>query len=234
MHVTERPTKQRTEVRQAGLVEAALKLAAQRSPADISTGDLARAVGISQGAVFRHFASKEALWLAVLDWVTDTLMARLQAAAQDAQQAPSPTTQHPTTDPTWPALDATPPALAALRAVFLAHVGFVVEQPGVPRVVLQELQRPGDTALKIRVRALLARYRQLLMQLLQQAQQEQGLAPGTDLQAAAVMFIGSVQGLVMQALISGDVPAMAVQAPGVFALYQRALQSHPQDSQGTA
>lgn len=233
MHVTERPTKQRTEVRQAGLVEAALKLAAQRSPADISTGDLARAVGISQGAVFRHFASKEALWLAVLDWVTDTLMARLQAAAQDAQQAPSPATQHTTTDPTLPALDATPPALAALRAVFLAHVGFVVEQPGVPRVVFQELQRPGDTALKIRVRALLARYRQLLMQLLQQAQQEQGLAPGTDLQAAAVMFIGSVQGLVMQALISGDVPAMAVQAPGVFALYQRALQSHPQDSQGT-
>ena len=233
MHVTERPTKQRTEVRQASLVEAALKLAAQRSPADISTGDLARAVGISQGAVFRHFASKEALWLAVLDWVTDTLMARLQAAAQDAQQAPSPASQHPTTDPTWPALDATPPALAALRAVFLAHVGFVVEQPGVPRVVFQELQRPGDTALKIRVRVLLARYRQLLMQLLQQAQQEQGLAQGTDLQAAAVMFIGSVQGLVMQALISGDVPAMAVQAPGVFALYQRALQSHPQDSQGT-
>lgn len=234
MHLTEKSTKQRTEVRQAGLVEAALQLAAQRSPADISTGDLARAVGITQGAVFKHFASKEAIWLAVLDWVTDTLMARLQAAAQDAQQAPCPTTQHPTTDPTLPAPGATPPALAALRAVFLAHVGFVVEQPGVPRVVFQELQRPGDTALKVRVRALLARYRQLLMQLLQQAQQEQGLAPGTDLQAAAVLFIGSVQGLVMQALISGDVPAMALQAPGVFALYQRALQSQPQDSQGTA
>lgn len=228
MHVTERPIKQRTEVRQAGLVEAALQLAAQRSPADISTGDLARAVGITQGAVFRHFASKEAIWLAVLDWATDTLMARLQAAAQDAQQAPS-----PSNDPTLPVPDATPPALVALRAVFLAHVGFVVEQPGVPRVVFQELQRPGDTALKVRVRALLGRYRQLLMQLLQQAQQEQGLAPGTDLQAAAVLFIGSVQGLVMQALISGDVPAMALQAPGVFALYQRALQSQRQDSQGT-
>src|SRR5512133_1691769 len=100
MHVTERPTKQRTEVRQAGLVEAALQLAAQRSPADISTGDLARAVGITQGAVFRHFASKEAIWLAVLDWATDTRMARPRAAAQDAQQAPSPTTQHPTTAPT--------------------------------------------------------------------------------------------------------------------------------------
>ncbi|MHB8950870.1 MAG: TetR/AcrR family transcriptional regulator [Rhodoferax sp.] len=222
MHLTERPTKQRTEVRQAGLVEAALQLAAQRSPSDISTGDLARAVGITQGAVFKHFASKEAIWLAVLDWATDTLMTRLQAAAQEAQQAPSPPSQQATSGP----------ALAALRAVFLAHVGFAVEQPGVPRVVFQELQSPGNTAPKMRVRALLQRYRQLLMLLLQQAEQEQGLAPGTNLQAAAVLFIGSVQGLVMQALISGDVPAMALQAPGVFALYQRALQSHPQDSQG--
>ena len=228
MHITVKATKQRTEVRQAALVEAALQLAAQRSPADISTGDLARAVGITQGAVFKHFASKEAIWLAVLDWTTDTLMARLQAAALEAQRAPS-----PSTDPTLPALDARPPALAALRAVFLAHVAFVVEQPGVPRVLFQELQSPGDTALKIRVRALLARYRQLLMQLLQQAEQEQGIAQGTDLQAAAVLFIGSVQGLVMQALISDDVPAMALQAPGVFALYQRALQNDPQDSRGS-
>ncbi|MBA3059089.1 MAG: TetR/AcrR family transcriptional regulator [Gammaproteobacteria bacterium] len=231
MHVSNRPTKQRTEVRQAGLVEAALQLAAQRSPSDISTGDLARAVGITQGAVFKHFASKEAIWLAVLDWATDTLMTRLQTAAQDA--APSPAGQPASAAPTLPAPHATRPALAALRAVFLAHVNFVVEQPGVPRVVFQELQSPGDTALKLRVRALLARYRQLLMQLLQQAEQEHSIAPGTDLQAAAVLFIGSVQGLVMQSLISGDVAAMASQAPGVFAIYQRGLQNHASDTQGT-
>jgi hypothetical protein len=33
----------------------------------------------------------------------------------------------------------------------------------------------------------------------------------------------------MQALISGDVPAMASQAPGVFAIYQRGLQNHATD-----
>ena len=60
MKATPKRPKQVTEVRQAGLVEAALQLAAQRSPADITTGDLAQAVGITQGAVFRHFSSKEA------------------------------------------------------------------------------------------------------------------------------------------------------------------------------
>lgn len=210
MQVLDKSPKQRTELRQAGLVDAALMLAAQRSPADITTAELARAVGISQGAVFRHFASKEAVWLAVLDWVTDSLMARLEKAAKGAEHA----------------------AMPALRAVFLAHVDFVMSYPGVPRLIFQELQRPGDSLLKSRVRALMQRYRQLLQALLQQAKTQKALRPGIDLQAAAVLFIGSVQGLVMQAMLADDVPAIARQAPGVFAMLQQGLQCQPNDAQG--
>jgi len=210
MEVQDKSPKQRTEVRQAGLVEAALLLAAQRSPADITTADLAHAVGISQGAVFKHFASKEAIWLAVLDWVAETLMTRLKNAAEGANRD----------------------ALPALRAVFLAHVDFVMSYPGVPRLIFQELQRPGDTALKSRVRALMQRYHQLLLTVLQQAKAQQALRPGIDLQAAAVLFIGSVQGLVMQAMIADDVQTMAAQAPGVYAILQKGLQCPPGDFQG--
>ena len=210
MEVQDKPPKQRTEVRQAALVEAALLLAAQRSPADITTADLAQAVGISQGAVFKHFASKEAIWLAVLDWVSETLMARLQTAAEGAEHA----------------------ALPALHAVFLAHVDFVMSYPGVPRLIFQELQSPGDTALKSRVRALMQRYRQLLLAVLQQAKIQQVLRPGVDLQAATVFFLGSVQGLVMQALLADDAQTIAVHAPGVFAILQHGLQCQPTEFQG--
>jgi AcrR family transcriptional regulator len=168
-------------------------------------------VGISQGAVFKHFSSKEAIWMAVLDWATETLMTRLQAAADEAP------------------IEATPTGLSALRAVFMAHVNFVIEQPGVPRMIFHELQRPDESAVKQSVRKLLQRYRQLLLNLLQQALAQKALRPDIDLQAAAVLFIGSVQGLVMQALISGDVAAMAVQAPGVFAIVQRGLQNRSID-----
>ena len=210
MEILDKAPKQRTEVRQAALVEAALLLAAQRSPADITTADLARAVGISQGAVFKHFASKETIWLAVLDWVAETLMVRLQSAANGAEQA----------------------ALPALRAVFLAHVDFVMNYPGVPRLIFQELQRPGDTALKSRVRGLMQRYRQLLLTVLQQAQTQQALRLDIDLQASAVLFIGSVQGLVMQAMMADDVQSMATQAPGVFTILQHGLQCPPTEFQG--
>ena len=202
-----KPLKQATEVRQASLVEAALALASQRSPSDITTGDLAQAVGITQGAVFRHFASKEAIWLAVLDFASDTLMTRLQTAADAALAADA----------------ETPGPLAALQAVFLAHVDFVIAHPGVPRVIFQELQQAEDTPLKARVRGLMQQYRTLIVDLLQQAQAQGTLLPEANLPAAAVLFVGAVQGLVMQSLISGNVGAMAAQAPGVFAIYLHGL-----------
>ena len=195
--------KQATEVRQAKLIEAALALAAQRSPATITTGDLAMAVGITQGAMFRHFDSKQSLWLAVLRWVRDTLLTRLQAAADTHAGQP----------------------MAGVHAVFLTHVEFVLAHPGVPRILFHELQQPVDSPQKAEVRALMLAYRQLLMQLLVAAKNENLIAADADLESASVLFIGSIQGLVMQALISGDAFAMRRHAKAVFDIYQRGLQN---------
>ena len=70
-------------------------------------------------------------------------------------------------------------------------------------------------------------YRSLVTRLLLQAQAAGQLAPGTDLQASAVLFIGSVQGLVMQSLLAGDVARIRRDAPGVFAIYRRGIVSTP-------
>ena len=142
--------KLKTEDRQTELVQAALGLAAQRSPAEITTGDLALAIGITQGGVFKHFESKEAIWLAVLDWAHQSLMERLMQAAQARQDN----------------------ALQALRAVFLAHISFVEQFPGVPRLVFQELQHAKPTALKGKVQLLMADYRGLVAGLLAQAHED--------------------------------------------------------------
>lgn len=181
-------------------------LAALRSPADITTSDLAKAVGITQGAFFRHFPSKEAIWLAVLDWVTDHLMGRLHGAAQVHAHGAS----------------AVNP-LAALQEVFIAHIDFVVAYPGVPRVIFQELQHAQETPLKAAVRELMQQYRTLVMGLLQDAKAKDLLAFDADLPAAAVLFVGSIQGLVMQSLLSGQVETITAQAPGVFSIYVRGI-----------
>lgn len=196
-------TKQPTEARQTGLVQAALQLAAVQCPAEITTRDLAAEVGITQGAVFKHFDSKEAIWLAALDWVHESLMARLRAGA---------------------VAHAARGALAALRAVFVAHVDFVREHPGVPRLIFQELQQGRSSLLKDRVEALMDAYRKLVAGLLEQARSERSIAADVDTHAATVLFIGAIQGLVMQSLMAGSLDRIQRQAMAVYEIYARGLQ----------
>lgn len=196
--------KPRTQDRRAQLVQAALLLAARSSPSDITTAELARVVGLTQGAVFKHFDSKEDIWLAVVDWTHHTLMQDLKTVAAGNAGCGQ--------------------ALQALRAVFMAHIDFVQRYPGAPRLIFQELQHARATPLKTRVQALLADYRQLLAQLLEQARSERSVAFGLDTGAAAILFIGAIQGLVMQSLISGSLARLHEQAQPVFDLYSSGLQ----------
>lgn len=191
-----------TEVRQAEIVAAALRLAQDSGPAAITTSDLARAVGLSQGALFKHFVSKEAIWLEAMTWVTDHLLRSLHAAAQQAS-AP----------------------FDALRRVFDAHVNFCVSYPGVPRLIFHELQQATDSPLKQQVRALLQDYRALLLGLLKAAVQRGDAAAELDTGAAATLFVGIVQGLVMQSMLSGQIANMRTQAPSVFHLYLRGIRA---------
>lgn len=191
-----------TETRQREIVAAAIDIAARTSPATITTGDIAQAVGLSQGALFKHFASKQTIWLAVIDRVASGLLSRLQRASS-RDDAP----------------------LARLRAIYMTHVGFVVDHPGVPRILFHELQQTDDSPIKQAVRHLLGRYQVMLCGVLDDARESGELAPGLDVEAAATLFIGTIQGLVVQALASGDIAAMPAAAERLFVLYERAVRA---------
>jgi AcrR family transcriptional regulator len=191
-----------TEARQAEIVAVALRLAQDRSPASITTNDLAQAMGLSQGALFKHFSTKDAIWLAVMVWVTDHLLRALNDAAE---QSSSP--------------------LDALHCVFDAHVDFVVTHPGVPRVIFHELQQSQDSAVKQQVRGLMQGYRQLLLRLLGDAVRCSEADAALDIAAAATLLIGIVQGLVMQSMLSDHIASMREHAPRVFDLYVRSIRN---------
>lgn len=190
--------------RRAATVEAVVDLAAEQNPSDITTTAIAQHMGLTQGALFRHFPSKDAILQAVMTWVAERLLLRLDKAAG---QAASPT--------------------AALQAVFMAHIGFVSERPGVPRLIFGELQRPGQTVAKQMVQTLIQQYGERLRRLLEAGKAQGELDAALDVPAAAVLFIGTVQGLVMQSLLAGDVARMRQDAPGVFAIYLRGIRRQP-------
>lgn len=191
-----------TEERQAEIVAAALTLARDSSPVLITTGDIAIAIGVSQGAVFKHFPTKDAIWMAAMKWVRLRLLAKLDEAARGETSV-----------------------VNSLEAVFRAHVAFVIAHPGAPRIIFHELQQPTDSPVKQEVRALLQAYRQLLLDHFKSGMKSGELPAGLDPNAAATLFVGLVQGLVMQSMLAGKPAAMKSQAEGVFAIYLRGIRA---------
>ena len=196
------PQRLSAEERRAGTIEAVVELAAEQNPSDITTTAIAQRMGLTQGTLFRHFPTKDAILEAVMTWVAERLLSRVDRAAQNV------------TSP-----------LAALEAVFMAHIDFVSEHPGVPRMLFGELQRPGETLPKRMVQTLIQRYGERLRHLLERGKAIGELDANLDIETASVSFIGSIQGLVMQSLIAGDAARIRRDASGVFAIYRRGIGS---------
>ena len=123
-----------TDQRQREIVATVLALARERGPDAITTQAIADRMGLTQGAVFRHFPDKQAIWLAVFAWVRESLGA---AVAVAVAKVDSP--------------------LAKIERAFLAHVAFIAENPGVPRIMFHEMQYPGDSPVRTEVRAMIIR-----------------------------------------------------------------------------
>ena len=200
--MTPRPRNLPADERRAVTVEAVIELAASRNPGDITTAAIAKHMHLTQGALFRHFPSKDAIWQATMEWVAERLLARVDRAAAGIESP-----------------------IAAMRAMFMSHVDFVVEHPGVPRMMFGELQRAEQTAAKRMVQTLIQRYGERLHGLLQAGKARCELSAALDSEAAATLFIGTIQGLVMQSLLAGDVTRMRSDAVRVFDIYCRGIEA---------
>jgi AcrR family transcriptional regulator len=183
-------------------VEAVIQLAAEQNPSEITTLAIAQRMGLTQGALFRHFPTKEAVFGAVMEWVATKLLGRIEKLAS----------RH-----------ASP--LAALEVMFKAHIDFICEHPGVPRMLFGELQRATDTPAKRAARITIGQYGERLAALIERGKAAGEVAPEIDTGTAAMLFIGTIQGLVMQSLLKGNVERIRTEAPGAFAIYLRGIRS---------
>ena len=190
------------DARRAVTIEAVITLAGTKNPSDITTAAIAKHMNLTQGALFRHFPTKDALWQSVMEWVAVRLLARLDAAAQGI---------------------ASP--LGAMHAMFIGHIAFVLEHPGVPRMLFGQLQTTESTAAKRMAQTLLQGYAERLRTRIDAGKALGEISPEIQTQAAAALFIGTIQGLVMQSLLSNDLQHLRNEAAAVYAIYERGLRA---------
>ncbi len=188
--------------RRAVTVKAVVDLAASQNPSGITTAAIAKHMNVTQGSLFRHFPNKEDIWRSVMEWVAERLMARIDRSVKGIESP-----------------------LAAMQAMFMSHIGFVADHPGVPRMMFGELQNANSTPAKNMVQIIIQRYGVRLRALLEEGKAQGELDTALDIEAAATLFIGTIQGLVMQSMLADDVASMRLNAPGVFAIYRQGIRS---------
>ena len=189
-----------SEERRALAVDAVIELASEMNPADITTAAISDRMGLTQGALFRHFPNKDAVLQAVMESVSERILSRIDEAVR---------------------CEASP--FGALRAIFMAHVGFVESNPGVPRLMFGELQRTEETGAKRATAAFLETYATRILERLDEAKKLGQVSSGVCSRLAAMALIGSIQGLVIQATLSGRVGDIRAGADAAFDIWRKGV-----------
>ncbi|TNF37510.1 MAG: TetR/AcrR family transcriptional regulator, partial [Deltaproteobacteria bacterium] len=131
--------REKTAVRRQQIIEAAFQLLAELPLADVTTRRIAAVVGISQPALFRHFTSRDAVLLGVLDDAQRELGGLVEAALGG------------------------PTAQARLLGLGRALASFIERRPGLPRLLLADLgPSPAGTAVRAALQKLVAIQRALV------------------------------------------------------------------------
>ena len=193
----------KSEDRKSVTVESVIELAAENNPNEITTSQIAQHMGVTQGALFRHFPNKESIWESVMSWVAEKLLGRVEAVAAREVSA-----------------------IKALEAMFLTHIQFVSEHPGVPRMLFGELQSKGESPAKKIVRNLLYRYGVVIEMQIKRGQAMGEIDSNISPKVAAGLFVGSIQGLVMQSMLVGEPQTIIENAPETFAIFERGIRAN--------
>lgn len=164
--------RRKTEVRQPELIQAARRIVASSGMDGLTIEALARSVGITSGAIFRHFRDKRAILLGLVEDIDASLISvRLEAAARS--RAP----------------------LENLKELVREHLSSAERRRGVSFVVMAEVLRSRDSALRTKTRDVLNRHLAEIERLLIEAAKAKEIRQG-DTKAQAIALFGLVQGTV--------------------------------------
>ncbi len=165
--------REHTAVRRQQIVDAARKTIIERGSENITIKALADEVGISEGAIYRHFNQKQDVLLFLIDDVGDNLLNDLKYVGR-----------------------AGPSSLKRVELVLRRHISSIEQRRGVSFQVIAEIISLGDGRLNRRVAEVIEMYISRVELLLREGIASGELRPGLDSRAAAVMLFSTIHGLV--------------------------------------
>ena len=134
---------------------------------------MAKEIGVSEGAIYRHFKSKKDILLFLIDDVENTLIGDIDKSYQGGIDS-----------------------LEVLERIIMEHVSAIEQRRGASFQVIAEVISKGDKKLNKKIYDLINKYTERIKGILSDGVKTGVIKPDIDLDATARMFFGMTQGLV--------------------------------------
>lgn len=146
----------------------------------ITTAGLARAVGVTEAALYRHFPSKRKMFEALIEFAEDTVFTRCQRILQEQDDAK-----------------------VRLQQLTQLVLVFAERNPGLCRVLTGEALSGENEALRKRASQFFDRLETQIRQILKEGDIRQGLRPHPSAPRAADWVMTFVEGRIQRYIRSG-------------------------------
>ncbi|WP_163372298.1 nucleoid occlusion factor SlmA [Endozoicomonas acroporae] len=141
----------------------------------ITTSALARAVGVSEAALYRHFPSKAKMFEGLIEFIEETLFSRISLILSDE-----------------------PHVTARCEKILLLLIGFCEKNPGLTRILTGDALAGETERLRQRVTQLFDRLETQLKQTLREAEIKEGVRPRLTVSVTANLMLAAAEGRIAQ------------------------------------
>ncbi|MFT4612871.1 MAG: TetR/AcrR family transcriptional regulator [Bacteroidia bacterium] len=170
----------RKSQRRQQILEALAQMLEDSPGTRITTAGLARQVGVSEAALYRHFPSKSKMFEGLIEFIEETLFSRISIILQEE-----------------------PGAATRCEKMIMLLLAFAERNPGITRILTGDAIAGETERLHQRVAQLFDRFETQLKQVLREAEMREGLRPSIPLQAAANLLMATAEGRISQYVRSG-------------------------------
>lgn len=131
--------RKKTEIRQEQIKKAVLEIISKEGLNNVSTRNLAKKVGITEGAIFRHFKTKRDIILGIMEDVKNELITDLRKISVSDK-----------------------PAEEKLFNFLCTHVRYLIRNKGITILLFSEAAHMNDKELKINLHSILSEQKTLI------------------------------------------------------------------------
>ncbi len=156
-----------TSVRQEQIKQAVLQVIAEEGLHNLSTRKLAQKVGLSEGAIFRHFASKRDIIKGIMDDVASDLIGSLRDIAFSSL-----------------------PAEKKLFTYLCKNVTYLKENQGITILLFSEAAHMGDKELKGKLNQILTEQKQFVIKMVNDGVAEGVFGEKVNPDDVAMLYMG--------------------------------------------